>query len=46
MSGLGCHPNMSIRELIILSPKLRGDIQNKSQFGKLKDKQIMETTDI
>lgn len=46
MFGLGCHLNMSVFELIILSPKPREDIQNKSQCGKVKDKQIVATTDL
>lgn len=46
MFGLGCHLNMSLFELIILSPKPTEDIQNKSQCGKLKDKQIVATTDL
>lgn len=39
-----CHLNMSVFELIIfiLSPKPRDGIQNKSQFGILLDRQIME----
>lgn len=42
--GFGCHLNTSIFELIIfiLSLKPRDNIQNKSQFGILKDRQIME----
>ena len=37
---------MSVFELIILSPKPREDIKNKSQCGKVKDKQIVATTDL
>ena len=43
---IGCHLNMSAFELIILSPKPREDIKNKSQCGKVKDKQIVATTDL